>query len=811
MTQITSLGGVVLKISGARGPGLTVADMVALDGKVDLASDFADAADASAAAALADAERAETAAQIALSEALAIRENGAENIVFAADGSYPPGSIGSAVKTQGQYFGLITGDALDALKTSGIHTLTAFEQDAFPAQYFASNSAVRAVPGLSRLKRDGEGTLFATIGAENLYVSGLSIDMDFTASGESGHAMSFGDCSDITLQEIRISDVGNLGGTAGSGLLAYTSGVGAVDATSYAYRIKFLNSAITADIALSDNTHGAIIEDGRYCRIDGLWTDGFRGFGQEFKHDTRYSLLVNGISGNCGYAFGYGQSETGLDGADLNVSANLISYASDQGHTIGEGRYNLTSNLLVDADGAPGVFGGGAYGAHAQVGAVGNAWMNVLTHGAMTYPVRSRGDSNTFEVISHDTAAKIASFDAGVMRNVVRVVHPGARDSISNAVTDNSGNLPGSSSGNVVYSPATGEHFGTFSGWFWKRINPYGGTFYSTQKLRFENNESLIIALGVPGTPGNLAGLAVNSAATADYAHIQYGFSASPTGEYWEFKIANATKWRMYSSTLRPSTDNDADIGSATHRAKATYAIRLYYSATVFDAYGTGSPEGALTGGVGCTYRREDGARLPHFTSRKAARATPAGGLFRMKHYCLSIGFLTSSLHLGSASKSDACDAPKSLDFQSYYRPYSHFYGGQPTHGRDNHPQQRDGSDRSLADAAPSLVYAHIYSHFWPKDAPLRARNNNQIYASNVHQTKNDGFPPAAYLSLVQSCTPVCVERRPFCVGGSEPSHLRRQNEQPRRRLRRLQPHTSYASSLSDDRSTCSVSKWVGQ
>lgn len=66
MTQITSLGGVVLKISGARGPGLTVADMVVLDGKVDLASDFADAADASAAAALADAERAETAAQTAL-------------------------------------------------------------------------------------------------------------------------------------------------------------------------------------------------------------------------------------------------------------------------------------------------------------------------------------------------------------------------------------------------------------------------------------------------------------------------------------------------------------------------------------------------------------------------------------------------------------------------------------------------------------------------------------------------------------------------------------------------------------------------
>lgn len=503
--------------------------------------------------------------------------------------------------------GIVTGDVPATLKTSGNHTLTAFDEIVPTAQYLASNSAVRAVPGLSRLKRDGEGTLFATIGAENLYVSGLSIDMDFTASGASGHAMSFGDCSDITLREIRISDVGNLGGTAGSGLLAYTSGVGSADATSYAYRIKFLDSAITADLSLSDDTHGAIIEDGRYCRIDGLWTDGFRGFGQEFKHDTRYSLLINGISGNCGYAFGYGQSEAGSDGADLNVSANLISYASDQGHTIGEGRYNLTSNLLVDADGAPGVFGGGAYGAHAQVGAVGNAWMNLLTHGAMTYPVRSRGDSNTFEVISHDTAAKIASFDAGVMRNVVRVVHPGARDSISNAVTDNSGNLPGGSSGNVVYSPATGEHFGTFSGWFWNRINPYGGSFNSTQKLRWENNDSLVMALAVPGAPGQLAGIAINSAATPDYAHIQYGFSASPTGEYWEFKIANATKWRMYSSTLRPSSDNDVDMGSATNRVKATYAIRRYYTATVFDAYGTGSPEGVLTGGIGCTYRREDG------------------------------------------------------------------------------------------------------------------------------------------------------------------------------------------------------------
>jgi hypothetical protein len=96
MTQITSLGGVVLKISGARGPGLTVADMVVLDGKVEAAGSFAASAEADAAAALADAERAETAAQTALfgniyadyATGLAATTIGQQWVSYGPEGSY---------------------------------------------------------------------------------------------------------------------------------------------------------------------------------------------------------------------------------------------------------------------------------------------------------------------------------------------------------------------------------------------------------------------------------------------------------------------------------------------------------------------------------------------------------------------------------------------------------------------------------------------------------------------------------------------------------------------------------------------------
>lgn len=57
-----------------------------------------------------------------------------------------------------------------------------------------------------------------------------------------------------------------------------------------------------------------------------------------------------------------------------------------------------------------------------------------------------------------------------------------------------------------------------------------------------------------------------------------------------------------------PLTTDVYNVGSASARTLAVYTVKVMYTATVGDYYGTGSPEGVLTSGIGSTYRRGDGA-----------------------------------------------------------------------------------------------------------------------------------------------------------------------------------------------------------
>lgn len=78
------------------------------------------------------------------------------------------------------------------------------------------------------------------------------------------------------------------------------------------------------------------------------------------------------------------------------------------------------------------------------------------------------------------------------------------------------------------------------------------------------------------------------------------------------FATSNLWRWSILSGgdlvpVGDPSSDNVLDIGSSSARVKAVYAVRHYYTATVFDAAGSGTPEGAVVAGIGSTFRRTDG------------------------------------------------------------------------------------------------------------------------------------------------------------------------------------------------------------
>ncbi len=107
-------------------------------------------------------------------------------------------------------------------------------------------------------------------------------------------------------------------------------------------------------------------------------------------------------------------------------------------------------------------------------------------------------------------------------------------------------------------------------------------------------------------------GTALQSSARIDAVATET-FSGTARGSAWQFlvttpgTVTKTTPLYIATGEVRPGTDNAVTLGSSADRWSALYSVRNYYTATVFDAYGSGSPEGAVTAGIGSTYRRTDG------------------------------------------------------------------------------------------------------------------------------------------------------------------------------------------------------------
>lgn len=107
-------------------------------------------------------------------------------------------------------------------------------------------------------------------------------------------------------------------------------------------------------------------------------------------------------------------------------------------------------------------------------------------------------------------------------------------------------------------------------------------------------------------------GTALQSSARIDAVATET-FSGTARGSAWQFSVTTpgtvSKTIPLYIATgeVRPGTGNAVTLGSPADPWAALYSVRNYYTSTVFDAFGTGSPEGVVTAGIGSTYRRTDG------------------------------------------------------------------------------------------------------------------------------------------------------------------------------------------------------------
>lgn len=141
-----------------------------------------------------------------------------------------------------------------------------------------------------------------------------------------------------------------------------------------------------------------------------------------------------------------------------------------------------------------------------------------------------------------------------------------------------------------------------------------------------DTNDPVVVATisntGALRTGGNIQiGAASTTSATKGIDFVNNGdqttvlsyLRSDNVGRLYMNSYSNAQSWVMGSVSFNPTVDNTVTLGQATLRPSATYSVKFMFTATVGAFYGSGSPEGVLTAGIGSTYQRTDGGANTSF------------------------------------------------------------------------------------------------------------------------------------------------------------------------------------------------------
>lgn len=118
-------------------------------------------------------------------------------------------------------------------------------------------------------------------------------------------------------------------------------------------------------------------------------------------------------------------------------------------------------------------------------------------------------------------------------------------------------------------------------------------------------NGSTLLLRSLANTATSVTQVVFQSRTGQPYSRIvSYGAGSSQM----VFITDNVEKYRINTAGhVVPGVDNTYNYGASTLRWGASYVSKRFYTATLFDGVGSGSPEGVLTGAIGSTYRRTDG------------------------------------------------------------------------------------------------------------------------------------------------------------------------------------------------------------
>ena len=423
---------------------------------------------------------------------------------------------------------------------------------------WTGNSGSRSVVGMSGYTN----TILNQINTSGNFLSfrpttsgGTISDLTVVANkplGSVGHQMDIRDGSDFTVRDMSFKD----GEGTGFSFISYPSSI------NYMERC-FLNNIRGVHNGYEDWANGglALFVRHKFSIANNLTAKGYAQFGTfEYKDDSKYNIASNLIADNCQHAVYLGTESENFPGFNIitNVVANNVGYAALNMETSNN---NMFSSIMADFSGGAAVQPHGvALKGNANV--VENLYMHGMEPTKAAYPVRvgKAARNNYISTFAHYNANPLAMFEPTTTRNFVLVKHPGEKSDIfsPSGILGDRSTYTGTSEGNVLHSPATGQYFGTMSGrfeWRQKEVTIPGSTLFSDDKFRFIADGTVGFALG---------GGAVARAKwfTSDGTHRSIFLDSS---QALKINTGASTYLAFGASALTPSQTNTYSLGTSSN------------------------------------------------------------------------------------------------------------------------------------------------------------------------------------------------------------------------------------------------------
>lgn len=422
-----------------------------------------------------------------------------------------------------------------------------------------SNADIRGFLAAKLTRSASAVNLLTLNNTTGITLDSLWLTGGWSVNGNEGHGLVAISPNMLNVRSLVTEDFGGLeSGNGGAGFLSYSQ-----DGITPYERLRLSDSTFLGTPA-SEKSFGYVIANAKYAITYGNIAANTTHFGQEFKNNSQYCIMANGVSSNCTYSFGLGFE--GVQSAQNNLFVGLVSANSDIGLLWAQASQNLLVGMVADADTAPNHFGdGNVYGLHIEVNSHENVAIGLLASGtAMDFPARIRGSRNVVQLADYSSAARTVTLNAGAQENYVEILHIGTKaHNIKGLIEDqNSPIITAGNGANVYDSPLTREYYGSTQDAFTWGLNGLGDTYrhFSTTGFRFEGKGGqTVLGLGVASTKE--AGIRIGTSLVGDEGAFTYQLSATP---YWRWDVDETQVMRLDTQALTPVTDQALDLGKSS-------------------------------------------------------------------------------------------------------------------------------------------------------------------------------------------------------------------------------------------------------